>query len=70
MAMSKDKMVDKVVSKVSPGYAMDMDREHKWKVDGALSDIMRAEGHKADKELMGNVKKRVKGVAKALGCMK
>lgn len=70
MAMNKDKMVDKAVAKVSPGYAMDMEREKKWKTDDAMRDIMRVEDHKKDKELMGDVKKRVKGVAKSLGCMK
>lgn len=68
MAMSKDKAVDKAVAKVSPGYAMDMERERKWKTDDAMRDIMRVEDHKKDKELMGDVKKRVKVAAKAVGC--
>lgn len=69
MAMSKDKMVDMATAKVSPGYAIDMDREKAWKTDDAMRDIMRAEGHKSDPELMKGVKKRVKGMAKSLGCM-
>lgn len=68
MAMSKDKMVDKAVAKVSPGYAADMDREKGWKVESAMSDLMRAEGHKRDPEIMKGVKQRVRGMAKSLGC--
>lgn len=70
MAAKQDKMVDKAVAKVSPGYAMDMDREKQWKIDDATRDIMRAEGHKSDPELMRGVKARVKATAKAVGCMK
>lgn len=66
--MSKNKAVDKAVASVSPGYAMDMERERKWKTDDAMRDIMRVEDHKKDKELMGDVKKRVKAAAKAVGC--
>lgn len=66
MAMSKDK----AVSKVSPGYAMDMEREKAWKTDDAMRDFMRVEGHKKDPEMMKGVKQRVKGMAKSLGCMK
>ena len=68
MAMSKDKAVDKAVASVSPGYSEDREREKAWRTDDAMRDIMRAEGHKADPELMKGVKKRVKGMAKALGC--
>ena len=68
MAISKDKMVDKAVAKVSPGYAMDMDREKAWKMDDAMRDMMRAEGHKQDPEMMKGMKKRVKAMAKTMGC--
>ena len=70
MAMSKDAAVDKAVAKVSPGYSEDREREKAWRTDDAMRDIMRAEGHKRDPEIMKGVKQRVKGVAKALGCMK
>lgn len=35
-------------------------RERKWKAEDALRDIERAEGHKRDKALMGDVKKLAK----------
>lgn len=70
MTMSKDAAVDKAVASVSPGYAADREREKAWKIDDATRDIMRAEGHKRDPEIMKGGKQRVKGVAKAIGCMK
>lgn len=36
------------------------DRERKYKAEDALRDIERAEGHKRDKSLMGDVKKLAK----------
>jgi len=64
MMTEKFKAVDKAAAKAAP--AMDDDR--KWKVDDAMRDIMRAEGHKSDPGMMKDVKKRVKGMAKSLGC--
>jgi hypothetical protein len=68
MAKTKEKSVDKAVSSVISGYAPDAERERQWKADDAMRDIMRVEGHKKDKGLMSDVKKRVKEVSKAVGC--
>lgn len=45
----------------------DGDRERKWKAEDALRDIERAEGHKRDKSLMGDVKKLAK---EKVNCLK
>ena len=39
---------------------MDKDREMRYRAEGALSDIERAEKHRGDKELMGHVSKLAK----------
>lgn len=39
---------------------VDNSRERKWKAEDALRDIERAEGHKRDAALMGDVKKLAK----------
>ena len=41
-------------------------RERKWRAEDALKDIERAEGHKRDKDLMGDVKKLAKEKVKSL----
>lgn len=66
MAKDKSKMgaVDAAVAHVAPGYADDM----RWKAEDAMRDMARVEGHKKDKGLMTEVKKRVRGMAKSLGC--
>jgi len=46
-----------IVSEPSPATKSDGDRERKWRTEDALRDIERAEGHKRDKQLMGDVKK-------------
>jgi hypothetical protein len=64
--MARDKEVDAAVKKVAPGFSGNEDS--KWKVESALRDLMAAETHRQDPDLMKDVKKRVKGVAKSLGC--
>ena len=49
-----------IVDRPSTSSKVDMDRERKWKAEDALRDIERAEGHKRDATLMGDVKKLAK----------
>jgi hypothetical protein len=46
--------------------AKDESRERKWRAEDALRDIERAEQHKRDKMLMGDVKKLAKEKVKSL----
>lgn len=48
-----------IVNEASPAKSDDS-RERKWKAEDALRDIERAEGHKRDAKLMGDVKKLAK----------
>lgn len=63
MKKTKEKAIDAAVMKATPSYAEDMG----WKADDALRTIMRAEEHKADKNLMKEMKKRADKMRKAVG---
>lgn len=58
------KIVNSTDSVASPRN--DEAREREWRAKSALEDIERAEGHKRDKNLMGDVKKLAKEKVKSL----
>ena len=58
-----DTMLPKVSQKSDSEYEA---RERKYKAEDALRDLERAEGHKKDKTLMGDVKKLAREKADSL----
>ena len=60
VAKNKQPVPVKIVTDVPDTIRSDDARERKWKAEDALRDIERAEGHKKDKSLMGDVKKLAK----------
>lgn len=65
MKKSDEKAVDSALGKLG----MSAEEMH-WKADDAMRTIGKAEEHRKDKPLMREVKKKVQGLAKAVGCEK
>ena len=61
------RIVDDMSPKISTASNADYEaRERKYRAESALSDLERAEGHKKDKSLMGDVKKLAREKADSL----
>jgi hypothetical protein len=67
LPVASDKAVPvKIVHDEVETSAKSDERERKYRAEDALRDIERAEGHKRDKSLMGDVKKLAKEKVKSL----
>ncbi len=66
VASSKPIPVKIVHDEAVNATSKDDTRERKWKAEDALRDLERAEGHKRDKTLMGDVKKLAREKAASL----
>lgn len=62
----------RIVNDVPEATKSDDSHQRKWRAEDALRDIERAEGHKRDAKLMGDVKKlakeKVNSLKKVAGC--